>query len=702
MDVGAKLGSYTIDRELGRGGMGAVYVGTHDLLKRAAAIKVLLPRFTTDAATVERFFNEARAATAIKHPSIVEVYDFGHAADGSAYIVMELCSGETLASRLRRTRVLAVATALVIARQIAGALAAAHAAGIVHRDLKPDNVFLVPDDDVAGGERIKLLDFGIAKLATDPDSPARTQTGAIMGTPYYMSPEQCRGAGKVDHRADLYSLGCILFEMVCGRVPFVGEGAGDIIGAHLLIAPPSPRSLAPALPASIEALVLALLAKKPDDRPATAQAVIAELQRLLDAKPATTAAASASVALDATLPPVSVSAETMPSQPPAAIVPTARAGTAPPRRLPIAIGIACILAGAAAGIEAPQLDAAAVDLDRAYPGPSGDARVDVTIDLQRATDDAAPSLRAKVVGGDPPDAANIVLYDTAMPGRVHARAVRSFVDGDDTVALAFVIEGDAAWIDAALAPLARAIDDVLPGKFPAATRAIVVSAGPDVPRVVVPMGRLQDVSGSSLGAPRDYADVHGVSLAPALDLAIASLAKEPAAVKAVIVIGDGTDADPDRAKLALAELKKTRNQQQIQSFAIVYSPRDDASNPAITAFVPNAKRITTTDGLRAALAGIVGQLAERYDIAFAGFDPVHREGLAFDGKSHSLALDLGGEATEPVDVVLPAWSPPRSIVARFGPLLLRLGGGLVLAIGLALVARAAGLVRRRGSAVRAR
>ncbi len=284
--IGQSVGSYSIQRELGRGGMGAVYVGHHALLGRPAAIKVLLPDYSRNQEIVQRFFNEARAATAIRHPGIVEIYDFGFAPDGSAFIVMELCDGESLSARQKRG-VMPVGAALGIARQVAGALGAAHKAGIVHRDLKPDNVFLVPDPEVAGGERIKLLDFGIAKLAGDASSPgmARTSTGAIMGTPYYMSPEQCRGAGAVDHRSDLYSLGCMLFEMVAGRVPFVGEGAGDIISSHILLPPPSARSLAPSVPAEVEQLIAWLLAKKPADRPQSADAVIVELQKLSGSSP---------------------------------------------------------------------------------------------------------------------------------------------------------------------------------------------------------------------------------------------------------------------------------------------------------------------------------------------------------------------------------------------------------------------------------
>src|SRR6185503_3797440 len=162
----------------------------HSLLGRPAAIKVLLPELSQKQEIVRRFFNEARAATAIRHPGIVEVYDFGWTPDGAAYIVMERLEGETLARRAARAR-LSWHAALAIGRQIAGALSAAHAKGIIHRDLKPENIFMIRDPEVPGGERIKLLDFGIAKLATGT-SNVKTQTSAVMGTPTYMSPEQCK------------------------------------------------------------------------------------------------------------------------------------------------------------------------------------------------------------------------------------------------------------------------------------------------------------------------------------------------------------------------------------------------------------------------------------------------------------------------------------------------------------------------------
>jgi serine/threonine-protein kinase len=206
--------------------MGVVYLARHVTLGRRAAIKVLRPALSSNQDIVSRFFNEARAVTAVRHPGIVEVFDFGFLEDRTAYIIMEYLEGESLAARLRRGRSTITVT-LTIVRAIARALQAAHEQGIVHRDLKPDNVFLVPDSELPSGERVKLLDFGIAKLAFGDGNASHTTTGTVMGTPTYMSPEQCRGAGSVDHRADLYSLGCVAYEMLCGQPPFVADGPGD-------------------------------------------------------------------------------------------------------------------------------------------------------------------------------------------------------------------------------------------------------------------------------------------------------------------------------------------------------------------------------------------------------------------------------------------------------------------------------------------
>ncbi len=263
------IGSYKIIEKIGDGGMGEVYAGVHTLLGRKAAIKTLLPRFTNDQTVVNRFFNEAKAATAIKHPGIVKIYDFGYQDDGSAYIAMEFLQGEPLDVRLKRMGKLPVRQALRLVGQMASALAAAHAHNIVHRDLKPPNVFIVPDPQVAGGERIKLLDFGIAKmLETDDPGAKQTRASDILGSPMYMAPEQITSSAKIDSRADLYSLGCILFEMVCGRPPFDGGGNGPmaVMAAHLDEMPPIPSSLQPELSQELDALILYLLAKDPAHR----------------------------------------------------------------------------------------------------------------------------------------------------------------------------------------------------------------------------------------------------------------------------------------------------------------------------------------------------------------------------------------------------------------------------------------------------
>jgi serine/threonine protein kinase len=271
---GTTIGQYRVTGMIGRGGMGAVYAAQHTLLGRSAAIKVLLPELSQKQDIVTRFFNEARAASAIRHPGIIEIYDFGWTPSGAAYIVMEHLEGETLGQRASRVR-LRWPAVLAIARQIAGALAAAHAKGIVHRDLKPDNVFLVPAPEVPGGERIKLLDFGIAKLA-DPSSSNMTSTGTLMGTPTYMAPEQCRGVA-VDHRADLYALGCVIYELCCGRPPYVGEGTGDVLAAHIHLPVPPMAAHNLEIPPAVERLVQHLLAKVPSDRVPSAEALIREI-----------------------------------------------------------------------------------------------------------------------------------------------------------------------------------------------------------------------------------------------------------------------------------------------------------------------------------------------------------------------------------------------------------------------------------------
>jgi serine/threonine protein kinase len=279
LNLDDRVGSYRIVRLLGEGGMGSVFEALHETIERRVALKVLRPSYAQDPAMLQRFFNEARAVNRIEHPSIVQVSDFGRAPDGTAYLVMELLRGETLSRRLCRHQTqgegMPILTALQLAWQVADALTAAHERHIVHRDLKPDNLMLVADPIAPGGERVKLLDFGIAKL--QPDNPydveaLHTDTQLVMGAPAYMSPEQCAGAGGVDDKSDVYSLGVVLYRMLSGRVPFVADGAGQLIAMQLYREPPPLISVAPHVPLDVAALVHRLLIKDRTLRPNMADA----------------------------------------------------------------------------------------------------------------------------------------------------------------------------------------------------------------------------------------------------------------------------------------------------------------------------------------------------------------------------------------------------------------------------------------------
>ncbi|MFN0246655.1 MAG: serine/threonine protein kinase [Kofleriaceae bacterium] len=278
--IGEVIGNYRIEAVLGQGGMGVVYRGEHVLLGRAVAVKMLQPSISNDAAMVQRFFNEARAASAIDHPGIVEIFDFGTHTDGRAFIAMALLQGESLEGRLRRAGPIPALLGASLLAQVVSALAAAHARGIVHRDLKPDNIFLVPNEMMPDGLQVKLLDFGIAKLANDQSS-FKTQTGALIGTPAYMSPEQCMGASDLDHRTDIYSLGCILFHVLTGRPPFKSDhGTGMLIAAHLRDEAPDVRSLDPNIPESLAWIVRRCLEK---EKTARFQTALELRQALVDA-----------------------------------------------------------------------------------------------------------------------------------------------------------------------------------------------------------------------------------------------------------------------------------------------------------------------------------------------------------------------------------------------------------------------------------
>lgn len=266
--LGHCVGHYRLARLLGEGGMGMVFEGVHDGIGGRAAIKILRPEVAARPEIASRFFNEARAANSILHPGIVRVFDCGYAENGVAYLAMEFLAGESLRSRLDRVQRLGVSEALHIGRQIASALHAAHSQRVIHRDLKPDNLMLVPDPELASGERVKVLDFGIAKVAEELSAQSvRTQSNMLLGTPLYMAPEQCRGARHVTEKSDVYALGVILFQMLAGRLPFIGEGIGELAVMHLLDAPPALSDLVPSLDPNVARVIHSMLAKQGTARP---------------------------------------------------------------------------------------------------------------------------------------------------------------------------------------------------------------------------------------------------------------------------------------------------------------------------------------------------------------------------------------------------------------------------------------------------
>jgi serine/threonine-protein kinase len=268
LQAGRLFGNYRVVRLIGEGAFGEVYLAENPLIDRRAAIKVLRPMLALDTELVRRFFNEARAASAIRHPSIIEVYDAGETPEGAPYILMEFLEGKSLKKRMSEVGRCSIAQAKEVATQAGSALAAAHAVGIVHRDLKPDNLFLVPDLTAPGGERVKILDFGIAKVKGGGSASGsfRTEAGLIMGSPTYMSPEQCKDSADVDLRADVYSFATILYEMLAGRPPYVAATGVELLLMHLCEPPRPLRELAPDVPDPMEVAVMRALRQERSER----------------------------------------------------------------------------------------------------------------------------------------------------------------------------------------------------------------------------------------------------------------------------------------------------------------------------------------------------------------------------------------------------------------------------------------------------
>ena len=265
-------GKYRIDERIAAGGMGTVYRAVRLLIGDEVAVKVLHPEHVADADAAERFRREAQAAARLKHPNAVSIYDFGVTEDGLVYLVMELVGGESLRRIIRERGPLTPSASGDVMRQVCSALDEAHRQGIVHRDLKPDNIIV---ETAPQGLRVKVLDFGIAKLR-DTAASNLTQTGSVMGTPHYMSPEQCVGE-ELDSRSDIYSLGVVLFEMLCGTVPFNSPTSTAVVIQHVTQPPPSPRALNMSIPEAVERVVRHALEKRREDRPQTAGTLAAEL-----------------------------------------------------------------------------------------------------------------------------------------------------------------------------------------------------------------------------------------------------------------------------------------------------------------------------------------------------------------------------------------------------------------------------------------
>ena len=269
-----QIGPYHLIDELGRGGTGVVYRAEHQALGKPVAIKVLYVDVAADPVAASRFIREARAASRARHPGIVDVTDFGTLADGRSYLVMELVEGQTI-DQLLGEGALDPLRAVLLIRQIALALEAAHHAGVVHRDLKPANIFILEEPE-RGDPVIKIGDFGAAKLETPGLSPAVSQNNLVFGTPYYMSPEHASGR-PTDRRTDLYALGCVLFELVSGQVPFVGETTFEIMTKQVNDPPPPMTSPYGPLPAAVERVVARALAKAADQRYQSAAEMAADL-----------------------------------------------------------------------------------------------------------------------------------------------------------------------------------------------------------------------------------------------------------------------------------------------------------------------------------------------------------------------------------------------------------------------------------------
>jgi serine/threonine protein kinase len=417
-------GKYRLTKLLGRGGMGSVWEGIHGDLGTRVAVKFIDKAHATSEEIRQRFINEAKAAARLRSKHVVQVYDQGVTADGRPYIVMEFLHGEPLDARLDRLGKLSVADTATILLQVARALAKAHEIGIVHRDLKPENVFLVWDDedhmDVA-----KVVDFGIAKFTDATSAPASgsTRTGAVLGTPHYMSPEQARGLRTVDSRTDVWSLGVIGYRCIVGELPFEGQAVGDLLVNICTADVPVASQIVPDLPAGFDEWVRKALAKEPDARFQSARGLADELARLAGLDPRSAAAAALSSSGGGV-----ASARQVPESAEGTSAPLTTTLNRNPKRRPLVLGIAAFAAAAVGFIGLRLFTSGPTDAATAEPSPavSGPALPSVEVTSPNAPAEDEPKVAPTIAVADaPPPAASASEASTgATPPPTKASSVK--------------------------------------------------------------------------------------------------------------------------------------------------------------------------------------------------------------------------------------------------------------------------------------
>jgi serine/threonine-protein kinase len=412
-------GKYRLDTVIGEGGMGAVWAATHTGLGQAVAIKFISKEFVTSADALRRFDAEAKAAAQLRSRHVVQVFDNGTLEDGTPYIAMELLRGENVYSRVHRAGPVPVPEAIEILVQCCKALGRAHGAGIIHRDIKPDNIFLAQSEDEA--ILVKVLDFGIAKFANGPNDHGSTRTGAVLGTPLYMSPEQARGLKSIDHRTDIYSLGLVAYTMLTGNLAFSSESFGDLL-LQICTAPlPSLCANAPWLPAAMETWFQRACARDPQNRFSSAQEFADALRAACDVSiRASALPASAMPPVGQLAPPnpahaVSVGTGSgMSRSGDLSAAPTVSKSRAPLIAVVVALLIGGVVAAAILGFKKPS-----------DPGPAAAAVTAIPISMPTAPAAVAPAGTASVAAAAvlPPGAAATIAPEPLATAQLQGQAV---------------------------------------------------------------------------------------------------------------------------------------------------------------------------------------------------------------------------------------------------------------------------------------